>query len=307
MNQYALAVDLGATHVRVGLVSGGGKIVDKVKDKTPKHGKNGTVVSRKIIEMIGLVMAQHPGVRPLGIGIASVGPLDYKRGGPVDSPNVPFRFVPLVEPLRKKFSLPVFLVNDAHAAVLGEQRFGAGKNKKNIVYVTMSTGIGGGAIVDGKLLLGRSGNATEVGHMVVDTTYKLACSCKKGVGHWEGYASGRNIPKFFRAWAKTHGGKITTFPSTAKDIFDRVRSGDATARGFLDALNRLNARAISNCIVAYDPELITIGGSVMLMNAPLVLSGIKKYVGRFLKTPDIRATRLGEDIGLLGAAAAVFK
>lgn len=307
MNQYAVAVDLGATNVRVALVSRDGKIVAKLKEKTPKHGKNGAVISDKIIEMIGRVLADYPGVRSMGIGISSMGPLDYKRGGPFASPNIPFKFVPLTEPLCKEFSLPVFLLNDANAAVLGEQRFGVGKNTKNVVYITISTGIGGGAIVDGKLLLGKSGNATEVGHMIVDTTSNIRCSCKKGTGHWEGLASGRNMPRFFRAWVKMHGKKADTMRATAKDIFDRVQSGDAAAREFLDAVHRINACAISNIIVAYDPELITIGGSVMLMNGPVLLAGIKKYVDHYLKIPEIRVTRLGDDIALLGAAAVVFE
>lgn len=306
MNKYALAIDLGATNVRVGLVSSAGKIVAKIKDKTPKRGKNAAIVSQKIIEMIGHILAEYPDARPAGIGISSMGPLDYRRGGPVRSPNISFDFIPLVEPLQRKFSLHVLLLNDANAAVLGEQRFGAGKKKKNLVYITISTGIGGGAIVDGKLLLGRAGNAAEIGHMNVDTTYGLACSCKKGMGHWEGNASGRNLPRFFRAWARAHGKKIGMMPHTAKDIFDSARSGDAVARGFLDVLHRVNARAISNIVVAYDPELITIGGSVMLMNAPVMLAGIKKYIDRYLKTPEIRVTRFGEDVTLLGAAAAVF-
>lgn len=306
MNSYALAVDLGATNVRVGLVSRTGKIIAKVKGKTPKHGRHGAVISQKIIEMIEGVLAEHSDARPTGIGISSMGPLDYKRGGPLASPNIPFKFVPLVGPLRRKFSLRVLLLNDANAAVLGEQRFGAGKKKKNLVYITISTGIGGGAVVDGKLLLGKSGNAAEVGHMIADTTYNIRCSCKEGVGHWEGYASGRNIPKFFRTWAKAHRKKVAAMPRTAKDIFDNVRSGNAVVREFLDVLHHVNARAISDVIVAYDPELITIGGSVMLMNAHVLLPGIKKYADHYLKTPEIRVTRLGEDIALLGAAAAVF-
>lgn len=305
-NQYALAIDLGATNVRVALVSRDGKIAAKLKEKTPKHGKSGAVVSQKIIEMIRFITAEYPDVRPVGIGISSMGPLDYKAGGPLRSPNILFAFVPLVKPLRRKFSLPVFLLNDANAAVIAEQRFGAGKGKKNIVYITISTGIGGGVIVDGKLLLGRAGNAGEVGHMAVDTTYGLICSCKKGIGHWEGCASGRNIPKFFQTWAKAHRTKIGTAPKQARAVFNLAAAGNPAAREFLDILHRVNARAISDVIVAYDPELITIGGSVMLMNGQLLLGGIKKYVDRYLKTPKIRVTRLGDDIALLGAAAAVF-
>ena len=306
METHAYAVDLGATNVRVALVSKKGKIVQKIQKETPRSGRNNLLVSDTIIEMLGALKGAHSHTTPEGIGVSSLGPLDYVRGGPVKPPNMPFAFVPLVEPLRKKFSVPVLLFNDCNAAVLGERHFGAGKNKKNIVYVTISTGIGGGAIVDGALLLGRSGNAGEIGHLVIDSTYNLPCTCGRGMGHWEGYASGRNIPRFFSAWCKKWGVKITSTPTHAQDIFERARRGDPAVLRFLDELNTINARAISDVIVAYDPEVITIGGSVMLRNAPMLLAGIKKKVDRYLKRPVITVTPLGDDAGLLGAAAAVF-
>ena len=130
MRPYAIAVDLGATNVRVALVSSDGRIIQKIKNATPKAGRSGRVISDKIAEMISTVIAANPKAHPSGIGISSMGPLDYRRGGPLHSPNIPFAFVPLVQPLQKKFSLPVCLLNDANAAVCGEQRFGAGKKKK---------------------------------------------------------------------------------------------------------------------------------------------------------------------------------
>ena len=229
-----------------------------------------------------------------------------KRGGPTHSPNIPFAFIPLVKPLQKKFSCPVHLLNDANAAVLAEKYFGAGKHAKNLVYVTLSTGIGGGAIVDGNLLLGKGGNAAEIGHMIVDTSYDLLCTCKKGVGHWEALASGTNIPRFFQAWAqKTKRSQSLSF-GVAKDIFAEANKGNHIVLEFLDELAKVNARAISNIIVAYDPELITIGGSVALNNPQFILDGINKYVDHLLKLPKIQITKLGEDSGLLGAGAAVF-
>lgn len=310
MKPYALAVDLGATNVRTALISSDGRIIHKIKNLTPKQGKSGRVISDAIAKMIGLLLAAHPDIKRTdiaGIGISSMGPLDYRRGGPIHSPNIPFDFVPLVTPLRNIFSLPVYLYNDANAAVMGEQYFGAGKKKKNLVYVTISTGIGAGVIIDNNLLLGKSGNAAEIGHTAVDSSYQLPCTCKKGMGHWEGYASGRNIPRFFHVWAKTKNKTIDAMPREAKDIFDRANAGNTRTLNFLDELHRINARAISNIIVAYDPELITIGGSVMLENAPLLLGGIRTYVDTYLPLPEIRVTKLGQDIGLLGAAAVVFK
>lgn len=302
-HSHIIAVDLGATHVRVALVSASGSILAKVSEPTTKQGRDGGIISKQIIRMIRGMRAAHP-AKIKGIGIASIGPLDYRRGGPIRSPNVPFVFIPLVEPLRRAFHVPVSLMNDCNAAVLGEQRFGAGKNKQNIVYITISTGIGAGAIAGGKLLLGRSGNAAEVGHFVVDTQYNLPCSCGKGICHWEGYASGANIPRFFHYWLRMRGKTKKENIKTAKEIFALART-DGTAREFLRELSRINARALSTVIAAYDPELITIGGSVALGNSSVILNGIKKYVDHYLPTPPIAITKLGEDITLLGVVAAM--
>ena len=299
-----IAVDLGATNVRVALVSSSGRIVRKTTQPTIKQGRNGSVVTQQIIRMIrGINHMHHSKVE--GIGIASIGPLDYRRGGPLRSPNVPFVFIPLVGPLRRAFQMPVSLLNDCNAAVLAEQRFGAGRNKRNIVYVTISTGIGAGVIAEGKLLLGKSGNAAEVGHFTIDTEYNLPCSCGRGTGHWEGYASGRSIPLFFRHWTGMHSKKSEKQFQTAKDIFAAGSVRDPSVLEFFNELSKVNARAISDIIAAYDPELITLGGSVVLENKHIVLKGIKKYVDDFLGVPAIRITPLGEDIALLGAAVAV--
>jgi glucokinase len=202
--------------------------------------------------------------------------------------------------------MPVSLLNDCNAAVLGEQAYGAGRGKQNIVYITISTGIGAGVVAGGALLLGRGGNAAEVGHFIVDTAYNLPCLCGKGKGHWERYASGAGMPVFFRHWAHEHGRKINRASVCAKDIFEAARAGDPPAREFLDEVSKINARGISNVIAAYDPQIITLGGSVTLSNGKIILAGIKKYIDRFLKPPVIMITPLGEDISLVGAAAAIY-
>ncbi len=310
MKPYTLAVDLGATNVRAALVSSQGRIIHKIKDRTPKQGKDGRIISQTIAGMIEALLSAHPDIEKThiaGIGISSMGPLDYRRGGPLHSPNIPYAFVPLVAPLQKKIRMPVHLLNDANAAVVGEQYFGAGKKKKNLIYVTISTGIGAGVIMDNHLLLGKSGNAAEIGHTAVDSAYRLACTCARGTGHWEGYASGRNIPRFFDVWIKKTRIVQTPAPQEAKDIFNRAAAGDPISTRFLDELHKINARAVSNLIVSYDPEIITIGGSVMLQNRDVLINGIRKYVDTYLPVPPIRATPLGEDITLLGAAAAALK
>ncbi|MDP3772101.1 MAG: ROK family protein [bacterium] len=305
--KFALAVDLGATNIRVAVVNADGKILAHERAATPHEGKSSRVVVDRIIEMAKRVLEKNKTYGKIaGVGIASCGPLDYKKGG-ANPANLPFDFIPLIEPLKQAFHVPTVLHNDANAAALGEWRFGVGRGKQNIVYVTLSTGIGAGVIVDGHVLFGATGNAAEVGHMTVDTTYNFPCGCGRGVGHWEGYCSGKNMPKFFEHWKKRENKKIDFSARTTKHIFAAAKQKNPVALEFLDVIHRMNARAISNILVAYDPELITIGGSVAHHNGAVILAGIKKYTEHYLKVPPLHITKLGEDIALLGATAAILK
>lgn len=305
MKKTAVAIDLGATNLRVALISKEGVLLKKISQKVKKK-EGEKAISNQIVDNVKKIIDSSI-TSIAGIGISSIGPLDYKRGGIVNSPNIPFRFVSLLKPLKKAFALPVYLANDCTASVFGEKIFGAGKKVKNLVYITISTGIGGGAIVDGHLLFGRDGNATEIGHLIVDTKYNLLCSCKKGYGHWEGLASGRNIPRFFEAWIEKSKIKVNFRYKSAKDIFDAAKRGERTAHYFVEqVLGKVNARGVSNVIVAYNPALITLGGAVVLNNEELILEPIKKYIDHYLEPPKIKVTPLGADIGLFGAAAFVF-
>ena len=309
MKKAAIAIDLGATNLRVALISKKGKIIKKIKTKTPHQGKTGKVITDQLLKLVELIVKFSKQIhsQALGIGISSIGPLNYKKGEIVNSPNIPFRRVPVVQPIKKKFKLPVYLYNDCTSAVWGEKHFGVGKKFKNIVYITISSGIGGGAIVDGHLLLGKSGSAAEIGHFKIDTKYNFPCGCKKGKGHWEGYCSGNNLPRFFKFWLKTNKINFSTKNiKTSKDIFDLARRKEKIVLKFLEEIGRLNAAGINNVIVAYDPEIIVLGGSVVLYNKEFILPYFKRYIERFLKPPKITITSLKEDVVLFGAASLVF-
>lgn len=304
MEKICLALDIGATNLRIALINKQGKILKKVCQPTKRQGKDGKVITDQIIKLADSLVKKEPLLS--GVGIASAGPLDYKKGGIKNSPNIPFQFVPLLKPLSSTFGLPVSLLNDCLAAVWAEKIYGAGKNLENLVYVTISTGIGGGAIVNSHLLFGKNGNAVEVGHSIIEEKYNFLCSCGKGRGHWEGIASGNDIPRFFQAWLKKTKSKTNFKAKSAKDIFSAAKNKNRIALKFIEELGKINARALSNIIVAYDPELITLGGAVVLNNKELILKPIKKYIDRFLTPPKIKITPLGKDIVLLGAAATVF-
>ena len=194
----------------------------------------------------------------------------------------------------------------------------AGKNTGNLVYITLSTGIGGGAYVDNHLLIGKDGNAVEIGHIVIDFEERLICGCGKR-GHWEAYCSGTGIPKLVKMlykekridlvlssiWDEIKGDldKITS-----KMIYDHAKKGDEIALEITDFIGRLNAIGIANIINVYDPEIITLGGSIALKNPKLVLDPINKYINRYIinRKPKIILTPLGEDVVLYGAFALSF-
>lgn len=252
----------------------------------------------------------------VGIGVASAGPLDLKKGV-VKPANLPYESIPLVEPLEEALGLRVSLMNDANAAALGERNFGAGKGRENLVYVTISTGIGGGAIVDGHLLVGKDGNAAEIGHVVVDPAERLTCGCG-GKGHWEAYCSGRGIPRLASLLAEEVPKGRADGP--LRRILGRALEEQAAAimkassgagplgKRLVEEMGRLNAIGFANVVNVFDPSLITVGGGVALNNRELVMGPIRRLVPAYAvnRVPDIIITPLGDKAGLLGALSLAF-
>lgn len=302
--ECACAIDLGATNIRAALVLSDGTIEKKITRRTPRDGADGSIITREVIRLAEEIC--DPDRSCAGIGISAAGPLDIRRGCVSNSPNMAFSMIPLVEPLEERFGCEVNLRNDAAGGLLGECWVGAAQDCSNSVYITISTGIGGGAMVDGMLLSGRGGNAAEIGHIFVDSVYRVKCSCGYP-GHWEAYASGAGIPRFFAAWAADKGIKSVSFDMTkAEAIFSAVRSGDRDANAFLSDLSVINARALSTVIAAFDPELIILDGAVALNHADLLIPGINEHLDHYLDPPAIVISALGGDAPLLGAACSIF-
>ncbi|MFQ5836240.1 MAG: ROK family protein [Candidatus Bathyarchaeia archaeon] len=318
--KYIIGVDLGGTWVRLALSNKEGNFIGKVQKKVDKSSEK--AVGKQIITLIRLLCKEGDvdSASLEGVGIASTGPLDLKEGALIKPVNLPFDHIPLTKPISKELGIPVYLVNDCTGAVLGERKFGAGKGLDNIVYITIGTGIGGGAIVDGQLLLGKDGNAVEIGHLTIDFRGRLKCGCGKK-GHWEAYCSGRNIPNFVRMRLKEIDKKIVKksllfkkvkgdlSKLSSQDLFNGTKSGDKLSLQLIEEIGILNAIGFANVINAYDPSLITVGGAVTLKNKKLVLAPIKKYVKNYVvnRVPKIIVTPLGEDVGIYGAVAAVLK
>lgn len=314
---FLLAADVGASKTRVCLADRSGKILEKLSSMTPKVGSPESL-PQIILDLGDRLLEKYGGIKAADmISIASIGPLDVKRGLIVKSPNIPFERVPIRDFIVQHYDGPVVLLNDCNAAVLAEKMFGAATDRQNVVYITISSGIGGGAIVDGNLLLGKDGNAAEVGHIVVDFEGSLTCGCGKP-GHWEGYCSGKGLPRF-ALWLVMN--KYTSIKSkfaeraarkeswmTAEKIFESAREGDPVASMILRDFTKINLAGLGSVINVYDPEAVFIGGSVTLNNVDSVVAPLRKGVEKFAmnRVPEIETTSLGHDAPLLGALAAAI-
>lgn len=315
-----IGVDLGGTWVRVVLSDGKGNFVEKANEKVDKSSSE--AISSQIVRLTRFLCEKHGfAVNAIrGVGIVSAGPLMQEKGVLIKPTNLPFDLVPLTKPITEELGVPSCLINDCAGAALGERTFGAAKGLDNFVYVTISTGIGGGAIVNGTLLLGKDGNGHEVGHLVIDYEGRLICGCGKR-GHWEAYCSGRNIPNFVRMRLgdvpaiAIEGSllfkRVEGFLSrlAAADLFAAAKQGDSLSLKLVNEIGVLNAIGFANVINAYDPSLITVGGTVTLKNKKMVLSPIKKYVKDYAvnRVPKITVTPLADEAGLYGAVAAALK
>jgi len=312
-----VGVDLGATKVRAALGDEGGIMASCWEETDRRHGARG--VTDQIIRMIRRLLSEEgDGSALKAIGVGSIGPLDLSKGCIRKPPNLPMRVIPLREPLQEAFGVPVHLLNDCAAAVLGEQFFGAGRGLEDLVYVTLSTGLGGGAIVDGHLLIGKDGNAVEIGHIVVDPEGEMVCGCGCR-GHWEAYCSGANIPRYARHLLREREPEEVTSSLllrlsdddpqriTAEVLFEAARRKDEISRWVVEKIRELNAIGFADLVNLFDPELITVGGSVALKNPDLVLEPILEKIGQYTinRVQEIRLTPLGEEIVLYGALALV--
>jgi glucokinase len=313
--EYWIGIDLGGTWVRVVLSDEKGSFVAKTSEKVDKSSAR--AISDQMVRLTRfLCNKQGLNTKSLrGVGIVATGPLVQQEGALIHPTAIKFDYVPLTKPVSEELGIPSCLINDAAGAALGEKKFGAAKGLENYAYITISTGIGCGAIVNGTLLLGKDGNAHEVGHLVIDYEGRLTCGCGKR-GHWEAYCSGSNIPNFIRMRLKDTekavkesllfkriGGDLSKL--TASDLFAAAKKADSISVKLVEEIGVLNAIGFANVVNAYDPSLITVGGTVTLKNKNMILSPIKKHVKDYVinRIPKIMVTPLGDDVGLYGAIA----
>ncbi|WP_026190310.1 ROK family protein [Halomicrobium katesii] len=313
MAAYA-GVDLGATNIRAVVGDESARELGSDTQATPR-GPNGIAVTEAILDCLRNA-CDDADVSPSSVvaaGIGSVGPLDLAEGiveGPANLPDSIGR-IPLTGPVGNLIdSERVYLHNDTNAGVIGE-RFFSDRNPDDMVYLTISSGIGAGVAVDGNVVDGWDGNAGEVGHMTLDPAGVMTCGCGSD-GHWEAYCSGNNIPEYAMQ-LHTEDGMETALPVEsgdfdAADVFDRARDGDGFAQYVIGQVGHLNAIGIANVVQAYAPLVVYVGGAVALNNPDAVLDPIRDELSEmvFGNIPDVKLTTLGEDIVVMGALASAI-
>ncbi len=307
-----VACDLGGTNCRVALVDRAGRML--YRQTLPTEAERGPeAVIDLMTAMLTAAIAQVGSAQPLAVSISSPGPLDPWRGVIYHLPNLPgWDGIPLKDMLEERLRLPVYVSNDANAAALAEHRYGAGRGTHTMIYVTVSTGIGGGVVLDDRLLLGARGAAGELGHIVVDPNGPL-CGCG-GYGCVEALASGPAIARQFiqrlqagdsSALAATPVEKIS-----AVEIVEAASAGDGLARSVLAEAGRRLGIAMASVMNLLDPEMIVFGGGVSnareLIFAPMREAISRHAMGHVRDSCRIEMAALGDDVCLYGAAAIGF-
>ncbi|PRR74390.1 ROK family protein [Clostridium thermopalmarium] len=307
-DNYVIGIDLGGTKISGAVADFDGNIVSQYTIPT-KAEEGEEAVLQRIILVIEKVIEESKVAKDkiVTIGIGSPGPLDAKEGKIITTPNLPFRNFNLVKPLKDKFNIHVYLDNDANVAAMGEYIFGAGKGTSNMIFVTVSTGIGGGAILNGKIYRGNTSNALEIGHMTLEKDGPR-CNCGN-YGCAEALASGTAIGRLAKEEI-TKGVKtsLTTYENvTSYEVFKEAEKGDAVAKAVLDkALNYLGI-CIANIIASFDPEMVIIGGGVS-KGGDIVFKKVQEVVNKrcfksMAESTKIVPAGLGTNAGLMGAVA----
>lgn len=312
MTKTALAIDLGGTELRAAIVTERGEVAGFAATPTDARGGPEAVIAQ-MIGLVEKVRSAVPEARPRGLGVGAPGPLDPEAGIVVDAPTLSgWKNVPLVALLAERLGLAVKLENDANAAALGEWRFGAGQGTRSMVFVTVSTGIGGGVIVDGRLLHGRRGLAGEIGHMAIsDRPARCACG---STGCFEALASGTALAR--EAAERVRSGTAPALaalagaaPVTSRHVGEAARAGDADALALLDGEARWLGVGLTNLLHVYSPERLILGGGVgsllPLMQGTIARTIQERAMPPFRDVPVVAAT-LGSHAGLVGAASLVL-
>ena len=311
MKTYCFGIDVGGTSVKCGLFHTDGTLVEKweIPTRTENNGQN---ILPDVAETINAKLAEKnidkADVEGVGIGIP--GPIN-SRGEAACAVNLYWGFTPVAQILGDLTGLKAQAGNDANVAALGEAWKGAAAGAQNIIMITLGTGVGGGIIINGKILAGSHGAGGEIGHALVVRGEEEKCNCGNH-GCLEQYASATGIVRVAGRVLAASEDDCTLRELqniTAKDVLDAFKAGDAVAVRIMEYVGDLLGGAIAGFTTVVDPEAIVIGGGVSKAGQPLI-DCIEKYYQRYAfssckETPIVLAT-LGNDAGIYGAAKMVL-
>lgn len=315
MERYVIGIDLGGSKIATCIIDKKGKILKKITIPTLAQEGPASVIAR-IQESVYDVVKKHniDMSNIVGIGIGSPGPLDAERGIIKNPPNLlGWNNIPLSEILQQSFRVPVCLENDANAAALGEKLYGSGKGIDNFIYITISTGIGGGLVVGDKIFKGSNGNACEIGHMTINFEGPR-CGCGNK-GCWEAYASGTALARFalkginkgIKTIIKDIAGKKDI---KAEHVFLAAKQGDEFAIQIVDREGYYLGVGLANVVNIFNPKCISIGGGLTHewdMFSFRMLQVMKEYsLKANLENLKVVKATLGPDVGVVGAAAVAW-
>jgi len=308
-----LAIDLGGTKIIAAIVSSQGQVMAREYYPTLAGEGPQSVIDRILSAIDQLLRVRNIDLFQLdSISIASAGAIDLDQGLVTSSPNLPGWYdIPLRDIVNRKYRVNTFLINDASAAALGEYNFGAGKGVNNLIYLTVSTGIGGGIIINGELYLGPSGSAGEIGHMTIDINGPR-CSCGN-IGCLETLASGTAVAgEAIRRIGQGEESSLTEMVEgkieniTAEKVGVAAQGGDSLALDVISEAATYLGVGMVNLVNIFNPEMIIVGGGVAQIG-DLLLDPVRQMVKERAFQLSAQAVRivpaqLGDNAGLLGAA-----
>ncbi len=312
--KYIIGVDLGGTYIKAGSVSKDGNLLNKIS--IPSHAESGpNAVVDQIAKAADEIRGKHPGDELIGVGIGAPGMVDLDGGTVKNPPNLAnWKVFRLGDEVSKKIRSRVEVENDANAAAVGEMKFGAAKDLKNFLMITLGTGVGGGVVVDGKVFRGESGGAGEIGHTTVNMDGPL-CGCGNH-GCVEAYVGQRHLSKRVADQLKSHPNSlINTLLDGDPDnlepkiISEAASQGDSFALQVWKETGTYVGTAVASAFNMFDLTILIIGGGVAKAGKPLfdsVEATVRERVLAPLK-PHVKVlkAKLENSAGILGAAALI--
>jgi glucokinase len=292
-----LGLDIGGTKIAAGVVDADGRVHGFVTAPSDFESARGV---ERLFELGRQAIAES-GLEVEAVGIGCGGPLDSERGVLIAPLHLPgWKDVAIAELAAAAFDRPAFLDNDGTAGAAGEHRFGAGRGTQAMVYLTISTGVGGGVVIDGAVQRGRSGNGGELGHVTVDWHGRRCRGCGRR-GCLEAYCSGTSIAERAVEAGMEDG-------VTAADVAQGARAGDAVASGVWDETCEALACGLTSIANLFEPEVIVLGGGVVRTGEQL-LAPVRASVAEQMIGPPVSivAAASGDAVGVVGAAAIAYE